>query len=120
MVEKIVCSHIKVSDVESHFEPPKKGSKDDPIIVNNSEEVGQENKLEDNKCKWDATFDAMLDEEQHILVWEYVCKFKDALLFEEGEHLPSEEDYKKTLTLSDVHHLILSFKDSDVDEDEDP
>ncbi|KAF3457714.1 hypothetical protein FNV43_RR02372 [Rhamnella rubrinervis] len=74
-------------------------SKDDPIVVNDSEELDQEDELEVNKHKWDAAFDVMLNKEQQVLVWEYVCGFRDALPFKEGEPLPawftSEEDYKK-------------------------
>ncbi|KAF3433510.1 hypothetical protein FNV43_RR24612 [Rhamnella rubrinervis] len=61
---KIGHSRDEASDAELHYEPPKKGSKADTIIVSDSEEVDQEDELEDNKCKWDAAFDAMLDEEQ--------------------------------------------------------
>ncbi|KAF3448185.1 hypothetical protein FNV43_RR08897 [Rhamnella rubrinervis] len=39
MVGKIVCSSSEVSDTESYYELPKKGSKDDPIILSDSEEV---------------------------------------------------------------------------------
>ncbi|KAF3434609.1 hypothetical protein FNV43_RR21694 [Rhamnella rubrinervis] len=99
MVGKIVHSHSEVSDVESRYEPPKKSSKDNPIVLSDSEELDQKDELEVNKHKWDAAFDTMLDEEQLVLDWEYVCRFRDALPFEERESLPawftSEEDYKK-------------------------
>ncbi|KAF3432570.1 hypothetical protein FNV43_RR27310 [Rhamnella rubrinervis] len=99
MVGKIVRSRGEVSDAESRYEPPKRGSKDDPIVLSDSEEVDQEDKLEVNKRKWDAAFNAMLDEEQQVLVLEYMYGLRDALPFEEGEPLSawltSEEDYKK-------------------------
>ncbi|KAF3451358.1 hypothetical protein FNV43_RR07453 [Rhamnella rubrinervis] len=63
MVGKIVRSSGEVNDAESHYKPPKKGSKDDPIVLSDSEEVDLENELEDINRKWDATFDVMLDEE---------------------------------------------------------
>ncbi|KAF3433577.1 hypothetical protein FNV43_RR24679 [Rhamnella rubrinervis] len=70
MMGKIVRSCGELSDAKSRYEPLKKGSKDDPIIVSNSKEVDQNVVLEDN-----------------------------ALPFEEGEPIPawftSEEDYKK-------------------------
>ncbi|KAF3455700.1 hypothetical protein FNV43_RR00342 [Rhamnella rubrinervis] len=80
MVGKFVCSRDEVSDIESRYEPPKKVSRDDPIMVSDSEEVDKEDESEDNKHKWDV---ALID----------------ALPFEKGESLlawfTNEEDYKK-------------------------
>ncbi|KAF3436838.1 hypothetical protein FNV43_RR19591 [Rhamnella rubrinervis] len=99
VLQQWVYSSSEVSDAKSRYEPPKRDSKDDSIVLSDPKEVEQEDELKDNKRKWSALFDAMLDEEQQILVWEYMCRFIDALPFEEEEPLlawfTSEEDYKK-------------------------
>ncbi|KAF3445899.1 hypothetical protein FNV43_RR11076 [Rhamnella rubrinervis] len=46
MVGKSDRFYGEVSDVESRYEPPKKGLKDDPIVLSDSEEVNQEYELE--------------------------------------------------------------------------
>ncbi|KAF3451287.1 hypothetical protein FNV43_RR07382 [Rhamnella rubrinervis] len=52
----------EVCDAESRYEPLKKGSKADPIVVSDSKEADHD-VLEANKRKWDTAFDMMLDEE---------------------------------------------------------
>ncbi|KAF3443143.1 hypothetical protein FNV43_RR17064 [Rhamnella rubrinervis] len=84
---KCGCVHANVYNLSCASTYVYKGSKDDAII--NSKEVDQEDELEANKCKRDTAFVSMLDEEQKVLVWEYVCWSRDALLFEEGGPIPA-------------------------------
>ncbi|KAF3432614.1 hypothetical protein FNV43_RR27354 [Rhamnella rubrinervis] len=123
MVGNSIHSFGEVSDAESRYEPPKKGSKDDPIILSDSEEVDQEDKLEDNKRKWDAAFDAILDEEQQELEKENFDPFRyssfDTKLQSTKTKLKGDpEDMDFEMNYARVNEK--AYQDSDDDEDEVP
>ncbi|KAF3432482.1 hypothetical protein FNV43_RR27222 [Rhamnella rubrinervis] len=80
---------------------------DDHIVLSDSEEVDQEDESEDNKRKWDAAFDAMLDEEQQVLVWDTKKKLKGDL-----------EDMDFEMSYARVNKK--DYQDFDDNKDEDP
>ncbi|KAF3456488.1 hypothetical protein FNV43_RR01139 [Rhamnella rubrinervis] len=116
MVGKFVCSRDEVSDIESRYEPPKKVSRDDPIMFRSmcaDLEMRYHLIKENLSSAWFTNEEDYKKEREEMLKYDEVVRRK---IMKELKGDPEDMDFE----MSYARVNDKNYRDSNVDEDEDP